>query len=79
MSTKYLPQKTTLVLSNLHTAWLDEISVSIRRRTGAAISRSSLVRAMIAAMNQVPLDLSACDSEKAVRERILACLNGGRR
>ena len=79
MSTKYLHQKTTLVLSNQHTAWLDDISVKIRYRTGAAVSRSSLVRAMIEAMNEVRIDLSACTSEQAVREKILACLNSGRR
>ena len=77
--TTFVPQKTTLVLSNLHNAWLDEASVAIRRRTGAAISRSGLVRAMIAAMSQVSLSLSACDSEQAVRERILAHLRSGGR
>ena len=76
---KYVPQKTTLVLSNRHNAWLDEVSVEIRRRTGAAISRSGLVRSMIEAMSQVSLSLSACDSERTVRERIVAHLKGGRR
>ena len=33
--TTFVPEKTTLVLSNLHNAWLDEVSVAIRRRTGA--------------------------------------------
>ena len=77
-NTTLVPQKTTLVLSNLHNAWLDEASVAIRRGTGAAVSRSALVRAMITAMSQVSLSLSACDSERAVRERIVAHLNGGR-
>ena len=77
--TTFVPEKTTLVLSNLHNAWLDEVSVAIRRRTGAAISRSSLVRAMITAMSQSSLSLSACDSEPAIRERILEQLSGGRR
>ena len=77
--TTLVPEKTTMVLSNLHNAWLDEVSVAIRRRTGAAVSRSSLVRAMIAAMSQSSLSLSACDSETAIRERILEHLAGRRR
>lgn len=76
--TKRVPEKTTLVLSNLHNAWLDEVSAAIRRRTGAAISRSALVRAMIAAMCQEGLDLSMCESEPAVREQIHARLSRGR-
>ena len=76
--TKFVPEKTTLVLSNLHNAWLDEVSVAIRRKTGAAISRSALVRTMIAAMSQASLSLSACDSERVIRERIFARLSGGR-
>ena len=76
--TKFVPEKTTLVLSNLHNAWLDEVSVAIRRKTGVAVSRSGLVRAMVAAMSQASLSLSACDSERAIRERILAPMSGGR-
>ena len=76
--TTFVPEKTTLVLSNLHNAWLDEVSVAIRRKSGAAVSRSGLVRAMIAAMSQSSLSLSACDSEEAIGERILARLSGGR-
>ncbi len=74
----FVPEKTTLVLSNLHNAWLDEVSAAIRRRTGAAISRSALVRAMIAALSHVELSLSDCDSEVALRERIVARLIGRR-
>jgi hypothetical protein len=77
-STKSVPEKTTLVLSNLYNAWLDEVATAIRRRSGAAISRSALVRAMIAAMYQAGLDLSTCESEPAVREQILARLSRGR-
>ena len=77
--TTFVPEKTTLVLSNLHNAWLDEVSVAMRRRTGATISRSSLVRAMITAMSQSSLSLSACDSEPAIRDRILKQLSGGRK
>ena len=58
---------------------LDEVSVAMRRRTGATISRSSLVRAMITAMSQSSLSLSACDSEPAIRDRILKQLSGGRK
>jgi len=78
-NTKFVLQKTTLVLSNQHNAWLDEVSADIRRTTGAAISRSALVRAMIAALSDAPQRLSGCDSEQAIRERIVAYLSGGRR
>ena len=77
--TTFFPEKTTLVLSNYDNAWLDEVAAGIRRRTGAAISRSGLVRAMIVAMCDTSLDLSDCDSEDAVYKRILARLNVGRR
>ena len=76
---KFVYQKTTLVLSNQLNAWLDALSADIRRATGAAISRSALVRAMLVAVNRVPLDLSTCDSETAVLQRILAYLNRGQR
>lgn len=75
--TTFVPEKTTLVLSNLHNAWLAEVSAAIRRRTGAAISRSGLVRAMIAAMSQAPLTLSTCNSERAISDRILEQLSAG--
>ena len=75
-----LPEKTTLMLSNLHTAWLDEVAVAIRRRTGAAIPRSAIVRAMIVAVSSAELSLSGCDSEEAIRAKILSRLqpNPGR-
>ena len=76
--TNYVPQKVTLLLSNLHIAWLDEIGIGIRSRTGAVIRRSSLVRAMLKALNQANLDLSLCKSEEEIRETILACLKRGR-
>ena len=76
---KFVPEKTTLVLSNQHNAWLDELSAAIRRNTGAAISRSALVRATIAAMSRADLDLSGCNSEGAVRELVLARLNSAGR
>ena len=71
---KTLPEKTTLMLSNLHTAWLDEVAVTIRRRTGAAIPRSAIVRAMITAISQAELSLSDCNSEQAIRAKILSRL-----
>ena len=77
-NTKYVPQKVTLLLSNLHTAWLDQIGIEIRSRTGVVIRRSSLVRAMLKALNHANLDLSLCESEEAVRATILACLKRGR-
>ena len=76
--TKRVPEKTTLVLSNLHNAWLDEVSIAIRRGTGAAISRSALVRATIWAMCEAGVDLSTCESERAVGERIHGWLRRGR-
>ena len=74
---KFVPEKTTLLLSNQHNAWLDERSAAIRRKSGAAISRSALVRATITAMSRADLDLSGCDSEDAVRELVVARLNSG--
>ncbi len=77
--TTFFPEKTTLVLSNYDNAWLDEVAVDIRRRTGAAVSRSGLVRAIILAVCEASVDLSDCGSEDAVYKRILARLNAGRR
>ena len=67
---KHVPEKTTVMLSNLHNAFLDEVSAAIRRETGAVISRSALLRAMITAVSHSTLSLSGCESEDAVRELI---------
>jgi hypothetical protein len=39
----------TVLLTNAQTAMLDEIALAIRRKSGAVISRSAMIRAFIAA------------------------------
>lgn len=40
----------TVLLTNGQTAMLDEIAVAIRRKSGAAISRSAMIRAFLTAL-----------------------------
>ena len=56
-------QATTITIQNELIAYLDEVSASIRRQSGAAISRSALIRAFVRGMQQSGFDLSRCGKE----------------
>jgi hypothetical protein len=58
--------KTTITMKNDQIAYLDEVCASIRRRTGSAICRSSLLRAFVQASQISRLDFSRRCSEQAI-------------
>ena len=60
--------KLTVVLLQRHVAALDRLAVSIRLRTGTALSRASIIDALIAASIQKPGDIV----EQILRRRVSA-------
>ena len=63
-------------LSRIPASWPE----MARRPSGVtATAKTPFEWPLIAAMSQAPLSLSACDSELAIRGRILARLSGGGR
>jgi hypothetical protein len=57
---------TSVILSDELTDYLDQQSLAIRRTSGAALSRSKLLRGIVAGLKTVPMDFSLCRSEKDV-------------
>jgi hypothetical protein len=62
--------KVTCVLFNSQIAWLDHLAADIRMKTGAALSRAELIRAMIQAIQEKGIDLTEVTSEKRAIETI---------
>jgi hypothetical protein len=58
--------KLTVVLMQRHVAALDRLAVTIRLRTGIALSRASIIDAFIAASMQKPRDME----EKILQRRV---------
>jgi hypothetical protein len=50
----------TVVLFDRQIAYLDELTGSIRARNGTSISRAQLIRALVDALSEAHIDLSAC-------------------
>ena len=59
---------TNLVLSKESTLWLDRVRTAIRAQSGAAISRSALIRAIVGGLEDVLMDFSLCRREEDVRQ-----------
>jgi hypothetical protein len=55
--------KINVVLFDRQVWFLDQMSVSIRRRSGAAVNRTQIVRALIDALKNSRVDVSAVQSE----------------
>jgi hypothetical protein len=64
--------KVTCVLFNSQIAWLDHLAADIRMKTGAAISRAELIRAMIAAVQEKGINLTEVTSEEEAINEILS-------
>ena len=68
--------KTNVVLLDSQIAFLDTLSVDIRYRTKNYVSRSDLIRALIAALEESKLDLSEIDSEAGLKSLLVDKLTG---
>jgi hypothetical protein len=66
--------KVTVVLFNRQIRYLDRLSASIRANTGAAISRAQLIRAVVDAVGEANVDLTAAPSEAELKMALLARL-----
>jgi hypothetical protein len=66
--------KVTVVLFDRQIAFLDRMAANIRAQSGAAISRAQLVRALLDAVSDADIDLTAATSEADLKTTILARL-----
>lgn len=62
--------KATVVLRNSQIVFLDRIASDIRAKTGAAMARAELIRAMVDAVFDSGVDLSSAASEEDVRRAL---------
>jgi hypothetical protein len=66
--------KVTVVLFNRQIVFLDRLAANIRAQNGAAISRAQLIRALLDAVADADIDLTAATSEMELKTTILARL-----
>ncbi|HEX6974897.1 MAG TPA: hypothetical protein VF147_10875 [Vicinamibacterales bacterium] len=66
--------KVTVVLFNRQIVFLDRLAANIRAQSGAAISRAQLIRALLDAVADADIDLTAATSEVDLKTTILARL-----
>jgi hypothetical protein len=66
--------KVTVVLFNRQVVFLDRLAANIRARSGAAISRAQLIRALLDAVADADIDLTASTSEADLKTTVLARL-----
>ena len=66
--------KVTVVLFNRQIVFLDRVAASIRATTGAAISRAQLIRALVDAVGEANIDLTAARSEAEMKTALLTHL-----
>ena len=66
--------KVTVVLFNRQIVFLDRLAANIRAQSGAAISRAQLIRALIDAMAEGDIDLTAARSEKDLKATLMSRL-----
>ena len=66
--------KVTVVLFNRQIVFLDRLAANIRAQSGAAISRAQLIRAMIDALADGDIDLTAATSERDLKATLLSRL-----
>lgn len=66
--------KVTVVLFNRQIVFLDRLAANIRAKSGAAISRAQLIRALLDAVADADVDLTAATSENDLKTTILARL-----
>ncbi len=66
--------KVTVVLFNRQIVFLDRLAANIRAQSGAAISRAQLIRALLDAVADADVDLTAATSETDLKTTILSRL-----
>jgi hypothetical protein len=66
--------KVTVVLFNRQIVFLDRLAANIRAKTGAAVSRAQLIRALIDAVTESDIDLTAATSEQELKSTLSARL-----
>ena len=66
--------KVTVVLFNRQIVFLDRLAANIRAHSGAAISRAQLIRALVDAVTDADIDLTAATSEADLTATLLARL-----
>jgi hypothetical protein len=66
--------KVTVVLFNRQIVFLDRLAANIRAQSGAAISRAQLIRALLDAVADADVDLTASTSEADLKATLLARL-----
>jgi hypothetical protein len=66
--------KVTVVLFDRQILFLDGLAATIRAKSGAGISRAQLIRALIDAVNDAKLDLTAATSEAEVKAALVELL-----
>jgi len=67
--------KVTVVLFDRQITYLDDLTESMRARTGTPISRAQLIRALVDALSEAKIDLSCCASPDAVKSTVLSKLS----
>jgi len=66
--------RVTVILRDSQCHRLDRIALAAREKTGQAIRRAAIIRAMVDAVDEAGVDLTECGSETEVRERIVRAL-----
>lgn len=66
--------KVTVVLFNRQIVFLDRLAANIRAKSGAAISRAQLIRALLDAVTDADIDLTSATSEADLKATLLARL-----
>ena len=66
--------KVTVVLFNRQIVFLDRLAANIRAQSGAAISRAQLIRALLDAVTDADVDLTASMSEADLKATLLTRL-----
>jgi hypothetical protein len=66
--------KVTVVLFNRQIVFLDRLAANIRAQSGAAISRAQLIRALLDAVADADIDLTAATSEADLKTTVLSRL-----
>ena len=67
--------KATVVLRNSQIAYLDRLASDIRAKTGAAVARAELIRAMVDAVAESGLDLTTATSESELKRLFVGRLS----
>ena len=63
--------KVTVVLFDRQIGFLDRVAANVRARSGAAISRAQLIRALLDAVTDASIDLTAATSEAELKAAVL--------